>query len=522
VTNDPGFGEDGTQNFTLNGTAIETNLSVGESAVGFGVVGNNSTNTREVTLTGDTKITGLNASLSGTDQEEFAVSIEDEEGNISANASTTLSITYAPTTVADHSARVNIESSDATASIVLSGRSTPPDASSPDDVQFGFVPTDEPATETVTISNLGNESTTLNITDVSLTGADANNFSLTSGTQAPFDLSGGESQAINIEFPVNVSNNPDPGSRSATLTINTTDPDADQQQITVNVEGSIAVPDIQLDRSAVEFGDVPTNTTSEPRIIGVVNNGTAELDSDNVTVDASGPFDATQVTQDVVPGGAALVAITPNLSSPGSVSEQLDVTLNDETRTADLNATGIQPELAVEDGLSNNGSFGDVPAGNSNAAQITLNNTGNQTLQLSDVSASGPFDVTGSQTQISLASGETTTLSVTFAPDEARDGLRGNFTLDTNDPNNRTFSRELSGNGTESNASVSPAAVNFGEVPVGESSSQDITIENTGDASHDVTDIVITGGPFTVDNPNSTVERGTTLASGESGTIVIE
>ncbi|ERG90049.1 MAG: hypothetical protein J07HQW1_00062, partial [Haloquadratum walsbyi J07HQW1] len=159
----------GTQTIALNGTGIGTNLSVNDSAIDFGEQGNSSVTTRDVAVSNDGNAEiSVTATIEGTDAGEFARS--PETATLSANETTTLSLTYEPTSVAAHSALVNIsgDSANESASVSLSGRSTPPDASEPGDVQFGFVPAENTATESVTLENLGANSTTLEVTDLNI------------------------------------------------------------------------------------------------------------------------------------------------------------------------------------------------------------------------------------------------------------------------------------------------------------------------------------------------------------------
>src|SRR6267142_2429150 len=111
-------------------------------------------------------------------------------------------------------------------------------------------------------------------------------------------------------------------------------------------------------------------------------------------------------------------------------------------------------------------SFGDVSTSASSTLPVTLTNSGNSDVAISNITVSGAgFNASGVPAGTTLTPGQTTTLNVTFAP-AATGSVTGSVTATSNATNSPT-TISLSGNGVQQTSSAFPAWVSPGLVGVG-------------------------------------------------------
>lgn len=150
----------------------------------------------------------------------------------------------------------------------------------------------------------------------------------------------------------------------------------------------------------------------------------------------------------------------------------------------------------------------------SSAQSVTLTNTGAVAVQITGIGATGDFAATGSACVGTLGVGQSCSIPVVFTPTAA--GTRtGELQVQTNVfPTPRIVN--LSGVGVTNApvASLSPTPVAFGNVGVGGTSTQTVTLTNAGNAVMNITGFVVSG-PFGTSNNTC----GATLAAAASCTI---
>ena len=166
-------------------------------------------------------------------------------------------------------------------------------------------------------------------------------------------------------------------------------------------------------------------------------------------------------------------------------------------------------------------SFGSVQAGLSAQQSVTITNTGNTGLGLSNIFIDGTdadvFTVTN-QCGSSLAPEASCAVDVTFAP--STEGTRNaTLTIESTDPENESVSVPLSGKGTLAptpEISVTPESVDLGRVLSGTSATAQVTVDNNGNAALQIDSITLTGA-----NAADFIQTNdcTTVAAGESCTI---
>ena len=124
-------------------------------------------------------------------------------------------------------------------------------------------------------------------------------------------------------------------------------------------------------------------------------------------------------------------------------------------------------------------SFNNVKVGSSSTQSVVLTNGRSQTTINNFQMSNSEFTVSGPSTPLTLSAGQTITLNVTFTPQSA--GIAGGSVF----AGGPRLNVPLTGTGTTSatgQLTVTPALLNFGNVPVGTTSTQPMTISATGAA----------------------------------------
>jgi ASPM-SPD-2-Hydin domain-containing protein/centrosomal CEP192-like protein len=145
--------------------------------------------------------------------------------------------------------------------------------------------------------------------------------------------------------------------------------------------------------------------------------------------------------------------------------------------------------------------FGTVQVGSSKTMTETVTNESSTTVNITGASVSGSgFQLSGITTPVSLAPGQTLTISVVFSP-KATGKPTGtvSLTTDLSSASNMTFS--VSGNAVSAGQlAVNPANMNFGNVPVGSSLQLSATLTNNGGTSVSISQAAVNGAGFTRGN----------------------
>jgi hypothetical protein len=175
-------------------------------------------------------------------------------------------------------------------------------------------------------------------------------------------------------------------------------------------------------------------------------------------------------------------------------------------------------------------SFGNVAVGSSATQSLTITNTGTGATTLSGFSISGGvFSVVGGNSSSSLNVGQSATVQVQYAPTTTAPAS-GTLTV-TSNASNSSMAIGLSGTGMQAIPSFSPSSLNFSNVPVGQTSTQTVTLSNTGNAGLSVTAAKVSGTGFSISGlsipatvaPNSSTTIGVSFAptstTGSSGNI---
>lgn len=386
-----------------------------------------------------------------------------------------------------------------TTAVESTGGSDDPDISvGSASIDFGSVAVGSSGSQTLLISNTGMAA--LAVSDVTISGTDAGQFSITDG-DAPFILGPGENATIGLAF--------DPasaGEKSAALTIASDDPDEGSVEVALSGTGTTeTAPDIAVNTASLDFGSVSTGTSKELTLT-VSNQGTASLDASSVSITGTNASLFSVVSGNapftVAAGGSRNLTVKFSPATPGSKGATLSIASNDpDESTLEVLLVGDgsgtnNPEISINPtGLS----YGIVSVGTSRLLELTVNNQGSSLLTVTSITITGQeasnFSISSGNAPFSVSSGGSRVVGVQFTP--ATPGAKNaTIVINSNDDDEGTINVSLSGEGTDvgqPEITVSPTLLDFEIVDVGSSRSLLVTITNAGDAALNVDDIRFTG-----------------------------
>jgi hypothetical protein len=301
------------------------------------------------------------------------------------------------------------------------------------------------------------------------------------------------------------------GAASGVLSFESNDPSS---PLSVALTGSTPVPGIGLAPAAVNFGNQPSGTTSGSQPITVTNTGGAALHVSAVSVTGTNPAEFTQTSNcagtTLAPGAActANVAFAPTTSAARSANLSITSDAPASPHTVALSGTGTPPAPAVAFSPTSL-AFGNQTTGTRSATQsITVRNTGNANLNVTNVALGGtnPGDFAQANTcaGATVAPTGTCTLTLSFAP--TANGARSAVLSMTDNAPASPHVMNLTGTGLPPTPAVSltPTAVNFPDQQIGRPSAiSTVTVSNSGTGPLTVSAVTFTGtnpGDFTQSN----------------------
>ena len=269
--------------------------------------------------------------------------------------------------------------------------------------------------------------------------------------------------------------------------------------------------------TTVNFGTVTTGT-SNTQSVTVTNAGTGGATISQMNVTGAG-FSASGLTlpMTLAAGQSTSLTVTyaPQISGTSTGSVALVSNASDSTSTVQLtgNATSPAGTLNVPGTLS----FGNVTVGTSATQNVTVTaSTASVTISQANVTGTG-FSVSGLTLPATIAAGQSATFQVKFAPTTAGTAS-GSLSLVSN-ASNSPSSISLSGSGVSpaGTLSASPTSLSFGNVTVGTSATQNVTV-TASTASVTISQANVTGAGFAV----SGLTLPATIAAGQSATFQVK
>jgi Abnormal spindle-like microcephaly-assoc'd, ASPM-SPD-2-Hydin len=493
----------------LSGNGVESQLSVSPASVSFGSLTTGKTSSQSVTISnsGTASLTITSASVSGTGFSDSGITLP---LTIPAGLSSEFTVIFAPTTAGTFAGTLTLVNNSATpsVSVALSGTGTAGQtlqlSASPTSLSFGSVAAGTSTTKTVTLTNTGTGS--LSLSNDSVTGS---GFTV-SGMVMPMTLSAGQSTSFNVAFAPNVS-----GSFSGAVSVVS---NAANSPATIALSGSGVQSQISISPASVSFGSLNTGQTNN-QTVTISNSGTASLTITSASVSGTGFSDTGIALPLTIPAGsssALTVRFAP--TTTGNFSGTLTLVNNSATPSVSvaLSGTGTAAQTLQLSASPASLSFGSVAAGTSTTKTVSLTNTGTGSVSLSNDSVTGSgFTVNGMSMPMTLSAGQSTSFNVAFAP-AAGGNFSGAVSVTSNATNSPT-TIALSGTGVQSQISVTPASVSFGNVTTGVTNTQTVTISNPGSASLTISGAALSGTGF----GDSGLSTPLTIAAGGTSTFTV-
>ncbi|HEV2378874.1 MAG TPA: choice-of-anchor D domain-containing protein [Terriglobia bacterium] len=293
---------------------------------------------------------------------------------------------------------------------------------------------------------------------------------------------------------------------------------ADSSANTVSILQQVAPP-VEFAPDSLTFADQSVGSPSAVQTVTLSNDSGAALSVTSISVTGTnaGDFRETNTCGSSVPSGATCaisVTFTPTASGARIATVSVADSAAGSPQNFVVNGTGSAGEVSLSP--SSLTFSGQVLNTASPAQVVTLTNSGNATLTISSIAASGNFAETNTCGG-SVKAGANCTISVTFTPLTAGT-LTGSITIADNNNGiaNSTQTVSLTGTGSVLEASVSPASLTFTGQAVGTTSGAQVaTLTNKGTVTLTITGVTTTGD-FAETNT-----CGTTVAVGASCTISV-
>jgi len=237
-----------------------------------------------------------------------------------------------------------------------------------------------------------------------------------------------------------------------------------------------AASQLTFNPASLRFGEVVVGKT-ETLAATMTNNGSTSITLSTMSVSATG-YTVNQLVLPLTlaPGQSASFTVTFGPTAYGLDSGS--VAFNGNVAYLNLLGRGISNKSLTANPPSL--AFGNVQTGSTGSMPVTLTNSGNGGITISQQTTSGAgFVVSGLSLPLTLAAGHSFTFTVTFSPLSA--GLVSGLFEGLSSKSAVLVGIPLSGTGTAAGQlTISPATINFGNVTVGQSSSQTGTLSASG------------------------------------------
>ena len=522
----------------LFGGASSGTVSAVNSKVDFGtaVVGSSKRITDIITNRTSSAVTLANAASSDA---SFRVTAPVLPFMLAAGQSATLSIEFAPKSEGNTAATIAILStatntnnagSATEINVAVSGNAVAAGklTVSPASLKFGNVRVGQNQMQSATLSNPGATSVTIS------QGSVTSGAFVINGLSFPKTLDAGQSVAFNVTFTPKATGSVNGNvtvTGTASLTMNAVHSSSTSQtaptSVTLAVSGA-GVSAGQLDAAPgnLTFGSV-TVGSSQNQNITLTNNTGAGVTIAQASATGTGfSLSGISVPTTLNAGQTATLAVKFAPGAAGTASGSVAIASNAPNSTLNIALSGIAVSMGSLTANPASVPFGNVTIGSNQSQNVTLMNSGGTSVTISQASANGAgFTVSGISVPLTLNPGQSTSLAVKFAPGSAGT-LNGNLAIASN-ASNPTLSVGLSGTGVSAgNLAANPGSIPFGNVTVGSSQNQSITMTNGGNATVTINQVTASGVGFSVSgisvpmtlNAGQNITLTATFTAGTAGT----
>ena len=365
-------------------------------------------------------------------------------------------------------------------------------------LEFGAVQPQTPATMSFLIKNVGEES--MRVLSVQFGNGTHNDYKFWNDATQECNLITpsveGETIQAGQQVSVSVCLNWQ-GLGTALGTVNVTT-DAPRPGAGVNLTMTIkGYTEVQVEPDSYNFGDIAVGGTGETAFS--ICNATDASETNKLLNVLSLQFDPSTGTPNAFeitapsqialsPRSCITIYVKATCQANGPISGVLAVNHNaDYSRYTPANPIQLQvngncvsPDIVLP---VTNMDFGQITVGNCEYKELTITNAGGAMLKIEDVSLLNcsddweldTYSVIGS----GIPAGGRATVSVAFCPSSA--GSQSCFLqVESNDPDSRLETVTLTGQGVISTVTCTPNALTFTNVLVGTTSSDQVTVRNSG------------------------------------------
>jgi hypothetical protein len=265
-----------------------------------------------------------------------------------------------------------------------------------------------------------------------------------------------------------------------------------------SVSAGAATRQLTCNPTGLQFGDIITGQ-SETLMATVTNTGQTSVTISEVTI-SNREFTAPQLSLPLsLAAGQSVgvsVSFTPSANgwTQGTIKFSSDA--SNSTLTLDAEGAGVSSESVTA--TPSSASFGQVAVGSSATVPVVLTNDRSWKVTLLAVTTTGSgFSMSGPNLPLTLAAGQSATFNVTFNPQSS--GTVGGSLLVVSP----ALTVPLSGTGTTTGQlTIAPAPLSFGNVPVGTTQTEPMTMSAVGatvtvsSASSSSSQFVLNGASF--------------------------
>lgn len=511
---------------TLDGTGLAPgalSLTVTPTALGSVLVGETSKTTALVTVTnnGDVATGVLALQIAGADPVDFTTSDDDCTGEtLDANESCTVRIALAPKSRGAKAGTLHVRAAPGgavDASVTGTGLAPANLIASPLHRNFGSLEFGIPSAELeVLVTNIGDVPSAALTTEIS--GPDSALFATTPNGTCSGALAAGTTCSVHVMFTPDV-----PGRKSAQLEISG---DTQSNPIITLAGNGITTIGLLIAPSLHSFGTVNVGATVATQQIQIIslNNGMTGPLTTSITGPAASDMTIVAGTdtctgERLEQGGMCTVSIAFTPTRAGAAQAELSVGgVPGGLVTAGLSGVGVGPAQLVIEPPSR--TFGSVATGTTSPPlSFTITNVGGQASSAPAVTLAGTnageFSLAGSTCTIALAPGDTCTVAVAFAPTATGNAAAE---LQIAATTGGTVTSSLAGTGVAPGGLLFlPAAVPFAPLAVGETTTQTLSLVNTGTTTTTTAiDLAVDDAAFTI-----TANTCTILAPGTSCAVTV-
>jgi hypothetical protein len=349
-------------------------------------------------------------------------------------------------------------------------------------VAFGNVGMGKTATQSLTVTNTGTAA--VNVSSSSITGA---GYTVASGSPSG-SLGVGQSVTVQIAFAPQAT-----GSATGSFTIAS---DASNSPLTVALTGTGTQPGLASTPASVSFGNVVVGATGSVSV-NLSNTGSASVTISQASVTGTGFTIVGSPNGQTIQAGQSLSFTAQFLpTSVGNATGSISVASNapNSPMTIALTGAGTEAGLGVSPSAVN---FKGVVVGSSGTATLNLSNSGSAAVTISQASVAGTgFTISGLAAGLTIQPGQNSSFTAKFLP-TSTGSASGSVSISSNSPNS-PMTIALTGTGTQPEIGAIPSSAPFGNVAVGNTNSQTITLTNGGTANLIISQGSVSGNGFKI------------------------